>query len=310
MSNKAIFLDRDDTLIEDPGYIDHPDQVKLLDGATEALSELKAMGYKLVIVSNQSGIARGILTEKKLNEIHKRLKQLLVEKGVHLDNIYYCPYHPDGTVEKYRKETECRKPNHGMLTKAAQEMSIDLDGSWMIGNSSRDVEAGLRAGCTTIQLDSPSHQTRPEPGEPIPHYRAVNLKEAVNIVKKQNRSSNKPDHQGQTAQLQSENTQIAKPANSQAKSAEQNIPDDRTEQLLSGILEQLRKTHRADMFSEFSIMRLLAGIIQITVLFCLLISVWFLMSPNTQYTAVFVSLAFAMVLQLIALTFYMMQGRK
>ncbi|MHC4594485.1 MAG: HAD-IIIA family hydrolase, partial [Planctomycetota bacterium] len=85
MSDKAIFLDRDDTLIEDPGYINHPDQVKLLDGVAEALIELKALEYKLIIVTNQSAVARGIVTEKVLGEIHNRLKQLLTEKGVFLD---------------------------------------------------------------------------------------------------------------------------------------------------------------------------------------------------------------------------------
>ena len=126
MANKAIFLDRDDTLIEDPGYISGPEQVKLLDGVPEALIEFGAMGYKLIVVSNQSGVARGIVTEKALDEIHDRLKRLLAEKGAHLDGIYYCPYHPEGLVRKYRKESEDRKPNPGMLLTAADQMDIDL----------------------------------------------------------------------------------------------------------------------------------------------------------------------------------------
>jgi len=150
MSNKAVFLDRDNTLIEDPGYINHPDQVKLLEGVAEALIELKALGYKLIVVSNQSAVARGIVTEKVLAQIHDRLKQLLAERGAYLDRIYYCPYHPDGVVPKYRKESDWRKPNPGMLLTAADQMDIDLNQSWMIGNSSRDIEAGLRAGCKTI----------------------------------------------------------------------------------------------------------------------------------------------------------------
>ena len=106
MSDKAIFLDRDDTLIEDPGYINHPDQVRLMDGVEKSLIELRAMGYKLIVVSNQSGVARGIVSEKVLGEIHNRLKQLLAEKGAPLDRIYYCPFHPDGVVAKYRKESD------------------------------------------------------------------------------------------------------------------------------------------------------------------------------------------------------------
>ena len=152
MSNKAIFLDRDGTLIEDPGYLSRPEQVSLLDGAAEALIELRAMGYKLVIVSNQSAVARGIVTEQDLDEIHERLRQLLTEKGAYLDQIYYCPYHPDGIVPKYRKDSDWRKPNPGMLLAAADEMNIDLSQSWSIGDSSRDVKAGLSAGCKTILI--------------------------------------------------------------------------------------------------------------------------------------------------------------
>ncbi len=189
MSDKAIFLDRDDTLIEDPGYINNPDQVKLMDGAAEALIELRNMGYELVVVTNQSGVARGIVTEQVLAEIHNRLKQLLAEKGAFLDQIYYCPYHPEGVVAKYRRESELRKPNPGMLLTAAEEMDIDLAASWVIGNSARDVQAGLRAGCKTILIEHSYEQRPPRPGEPAPHYKSVNIKEAVNIIKKHIRSS-------------------------------------------------------------------------------------------------------------------------
>ena len=189
MSNKAIFLDRDNTLIENPGYISNPDQVKLLDGVAEALIEFGAMGYKLIVVSNQSGVARGIVTEKVLGEIHKRLEQLLAEKGVYLDRIYYCPYHPDGVIPKYRKESDWRKPNPGMLLAATEELDINLGQSWVIGNSSRDIEAGLRAGCKTILINHSSHYKQPRPGEPKPDYKSVNMKETVNIIKKHHRSS-------------------------------------------------------------------------------------------------------------------------
>jgi len=174
MSNKAIFLDRDGTIIEDPGYINHPDQVKLLEGVPEALQELIAIGYKLVVVSNQSAVARGIVTEKVLGEIHDRLNQLLGEKGIRLDGIYYCPYHPDGAIPKYRKESNLRKPNPGMLLTAAEQMHIELNQSWMIGNRDRDIEAGTRAGCKTILINHPSHNKQHTPGESNPDYKAVN----------------------------------------------------------------------------------------------------------------------------------------
>ena len=367
MSDKAIFFDRDDTLIEDPGYISNPEQVKLLTGVPRALIELKALGYKLVVVTNQSAVARGIITEKVLGDIHKRLEQLLAEENAFLDGIYYCPYHPKGVVKKYRQESEFRKPNPGMLLKAAEEMDLDLDQSWCVGNSSSDIEAGLRAGCKTILIDLPSRQQQLKPGEPRPDYKAVNIKEVVNIVKKYHRSSieaeaeTQPEPVEEAEPVEQETEQItevtepvvqdAKPAmqftepvlqdaepalqvaeqtpetvepvisteeeqlestlqETQAEPAEQKITGNGTEQLLKSINTQLKSMQRTNMFGEFSIMRLIAGIIQIIVLFCLLISIWFLISPNRQDSSVFIALGFAMVLQLMSLTFYIMHGRK
>lgn len=375
MSDKAIFLDRDDTLIEDPGYINSPEQVKLLDGVAEALIELKGLGYKLVVVTNQSAVARGIVTEKVLGAIHNRLKQLLAEKNAFLDGIYYCPYHPDGAVKKYRKESDFRKPKPGMLLKAAEEMDIDLGQSWCVGNSISDMKAGLRAGCKTILLDLPSHQQQLEPGQPRPDYKAVNIKEVVNIIKKHHRSSVEVELQTHSApmaqtepvrqateqipeavepasqaaeqipevvepasQTTEQTPEVAEPVSQteeqqlqsalqepQTKPTEQETPGDRTEPStnftnsfevekisagLNSVLKQLKSMQRSDMFGEFSIMRLMAGIIQILVLFCLLMTIWFLMSPNSQDNSVFVALGFAMVLQLMSLTFYIMHGRK
>jgi D-glycero-D-manno-heptose 1,7-bisphosphate phosphatase len=336
MSDKAIFLDRDETLIEDPGYISNPDQVKLLDGVAEALVELKALGYKLIIVTNQSAVARGIVTEKTLTEIHDRLKQLLAEKGATLDAVYYCPYHPEGVVPKYRKESNCRKPGPGMLLRAADEMDIDLDESWCIGNSGRDVEAGLRAGCRTILIDVPSHQEHAGGRMAMvgvnPDYRAVNIREVVNIIKKYHRSP--ADEQAKAQLTSAAQTQEAPPAGQPAgevaepvlqaqvqqpesesqepptESPEQEGAARTTEELLCDILRQLKSMQRTEMFGEFSIMRLMAGVVQIVVLFCLLIAIWLLMGPNRQDNSIFIALGFAIALQLMALTFYTMRGRK
>lgn len=347
MANKAIFLDRDDTLIEDPGYINKPEQVKLLDGAAEALIEFSAMGYKTVVVSNQSAVARGMVTEKVLGDIHKRLQQLLAEEGAYLDKIYYCPFHPEGVVAKYRKESDCRKPNPGMLLTAAKEMDIDLEQSWMIGNGVIDIEAGLRAGCKTILIKRPLHYELPQPGEPTPDYKAINLKEAVNIIKQYHRSAKKPELEAPVSDLNQDNwdedivqeieepqkqsaeeksnaeTAVSAPVEELTESSEfeeyenEDVREsavyesgDRTEQLLNSILRQLRSMHRTDMFGEFSIMKLTAGIVQFIVLGCLLITIWFLMGPKRQDNAIFISLGFAMVLQVMSLTLYMMHGRK
>jgi len=329
MAEKAVFLDRDNTLIEDPGYIKDADQVKLLDGVPEALVELKALGYKLVVVSNQSAVARGIVTEETLDEIHDRLQELLAEKGATLDRIYYCPYHPDAVIAKYRKESDWRKPSPGMLLAAAEQMDIDLGQSWMIGNSDSDIEAGSRAGCRTILL-SPSSQPReadlqPLSAGPKPDYTSVNIKEAVTIIKKCRHLCVDMKNQNQSA-VQSQTQQAIEveerppapekpkpqtpPPQASIAAAEQQITGERSEQLLGGILEQLKRMERAEMFGEFSIMRLLAGIVQILVLFCLLMAIWFLTSPTSRGNAVSIALGFAAVLQLMSLTFYVMQGRK
>jgi D-glycero-D-manno-heptose 1,7-bisphosphate phosphatase len=210
MTQKAVFLDRDDTLISDPGYINHPSQVKLLPNAGQSLAMLKKMGYLLVIVTNQSGVARGIITEEKLEEIHHHLKKLLADEGVYIDAIYHCPYHPEGTVPKYTKESDLRKPSPGMLLKAAKEMDIDLSRSWMIGDSFRDVAAGHRAGCQTILLDTPGKSQIRQPDEPEPDKRAVNLREAVNILrmyefqqKAQSARSSRPESKPSAKELSS-----------------------------------------------------------------------------------------------------------
>jgi D-glycero-D-manno-heptose 1,7-bisphosphate phosphatase len=192
MAKKAIFLDRDNTLIEDPGYINNPDQVKLLPGVSKALIELKNMGYLLLIVTNQSAVARGIVSEKGLEKIHHQLTSLLAHEGAYIDKIYHCPYHPDGVIPKYRKESNLRKPQPGMILAASDELDIDLENSWMVGNSYRDIAAGLNAGCKTILIDSSVKPTVKKPNDPTPNEKAVNIKEAVNIIKMHQRQQTQP----------------------------------------------------------------------------------------------------------------------
>ena len=184
MGEKAVFLDRDNTIIEDPGYLTDPDAVKLMPGADLALKSLAQAGYKLVVVTNQSGVARGMLTEETLDEIHAEMRRRLAAASVHLDGVYYCPYHPEGTVEEYARESDLRNPRPGMLIKAAGQLGIDLSGSWMIGDAPRDVEAGQRAGCRTIRIRARvGHAGEPEEDEPVQaDFTVRNVVDAVRVV--------------------------------------------------------------------------------------------------------------------------------
>ena len=330
---KAIFLDRDNTLIHDPGYINHPDQVTLMEGAPEALCDLRALGYRLVVVTNQSGVARGIVTEAVLHEIHDRMEALLAERGARLDGIYYCPFHPDGVIEKYRQPSDWRKPNPGMLLTAAQEMGIDLRQSWCLGDSFSDVEAGIRAGCRTILIDGsspPRRSAQRAPGQVSPEFVAVNLREAVNIVKKYHR-----DLAMDSLQDRPETVQTNKPLSSQQPPSDRFTPvgvrpsappapaprpapapvvmddlsEDRTEQLLEGILGQLKDMKQGQAVEEFSVIRALAGIAQASVLACLAIALWKLTEQGTSYEPVFAALGFATVLQVMALTLHAMNRK-
>ncbi len=155
MKATAVFLDRDGTIIEAHGYINDPNQVRLIPGAADAIRRLSEAGHLVVLISNQSGVARGLLDEETLSRVHGRLEELLREEGVSLDGSYYCPYldGPEAKVDAYRRDSELRKPKPGMLLQAARELNIDLSRSWVIGDSPCDVEAGLRAGCRTILID-------------------------------------------------------------------------------------------------------------------------------------------------------------
>lgn len=323
MTSAAVFFDRDGTLIEDSGYLSHPDQVKLFDGAAEVIKEFHLLGYKTVVVSNQSGVARGIVSEEMLGRIHERLQELLALKGAALDGIYYCPYHPDGVIPKYRRDSDLRKPQPGMLLAAAEAMDLDLKQSWMIGDSGRDVEAGRRAGCRTILL-------RPGPADPddaqdcAPNHVAVNIREAANMIKDFHRSSREEpsraaatdevesvsEHDYKVTPLEAEELRIEPRAEATGAMDEHAEPDQETPVLLVEILEQLKRMQKSEMFGEFSIMRLLAGIVQVFVLFCLVMALWFLMSPDRRIELIFLSLGFGIVLQVMALTFYIMQGRR
>ena len=151
--NKAVFLDKDGTLIVDVPYNIDPERVVLYPDAGPALQRMQSAGYRLVVISNQSGVARGYFTEAALPAVWERLRLLFAPFGVTFDGFYYCPHEPSGTVSDYALACTCRKPQPGMLRRAAQELTINLAESWMIGDILNDVEAGNRAGCRSIMIN-------------------------------------------------------------------------------------------------------------------------------------------------------------
>lgn len=142
----AIFLDRDGTMNVDKGYVHEIDNFEFIDGAIEAMHELKKMGYALVMVTNQSGIARGLFTEETFMQLTEWMDWSLADREIDLDGIYFCPHHPDAIVEEYRQQCDCRKPQPGMLLSAQQELNIDMAASYMVGDKIDDMLAGKAAG--------------------------------------------------------------------------------------------------------------------------------------------------------------------
>jgi D-glycero-D-manno-heptose 1,7-bisphosphate phosphatase len=147
---RAVFLDRDGTLIEDADYLRRLDQLTLFPWTIDALRLLTRSGFAVVVVTNQSAVARGIVTEEFVRETHAVLDARLGAGGARVDAYYYCPHHPDAAIEQYRRQCRCRKPAPGMIEDAASDLAVDLSRSWLVGDGWRDIEAGRTAGVRTI----------------------------------------------------------------------------------------------------------------------------------------------------------------
>lgn len=148
---KAAFFDRDGTLITDVHYLSSPEQIELIQPMIHVGKVLQEAGYKLIVVTNQSGVARGMFSEKRVHEVHNVLVKLLAEKGVSIAKCFYCPHHPTaGDNPRYTRICDCRKPAPGMLLQAAEEFGINLKSSFMIGDKECDLKAGIAAGCKSF----------------------------------------------------------------------------------------------------------------------------------------------------------------
>ena len=164
MSRRAVFLDRDGTLIEEHAYLHEPERVALMPEAAAVLSRLARAGFALVMVTNQAGVARGFYGEDAVERVHQRVRELLADQAsVTLDGVYYCPHHADGVVARYARACRCRKPAPGMLEAAARDLGLDLAASYLVGNDPVDVGAARAAGATPLFVTTGQAAGRPAP---------------------------------------------------------------------------------------------------------------------------------------------------
>lgn len=184
---KAVFLDRDGTINREVDFLRRVEDVRLLPGVAEGMRALKAAGFMLVVVSNQSGLARGIFDEGQLALVQLEIKRQLAEYGASWDAVYFCPHHPsEGVVEELVLDCHCRKPKPGLVLMAAEEMNISLADSFLIGDRLRDVACGLAAGVKSVLVQSGRHldDGRPRGGYETPDLVAADFTGAVNWILK------------------------------------------------------------------------------------------------------------------------------
>lgn len=197
MMRRAVFLDRDGVICTEESYISDPRQLRLIPGAVEAIRLFNQSGLAAVVITNQSGVARGFFTEETVAALNRAMHERLGEQGAHLDAVYYCPHHPDGTVEKYRLTCDCRKPATGMLRQAADECNLDLTRSYLVGDKLSDIECAGRAGAKGILVltgyGAEECKHIDQTPELHPAFIAADLREAAGWILKDLRSSNHED---------------------------------------------------------------------------------------------------------------------
>jgi D-glycero-D-manno-heptose 1,7-bisphosphate phosphatase len=185
MKSRAVFLDRDGTLNRDVGYPSDYSQVHLYPFSPEAVRAIRRLGFRPVVVTNQSGVGRGLIPEPSLREIHRRLGAELERRGARLDGIYYCPHYLRSREPRYRKDCSCRKPKPGLARRAAADLNLDLRGSYMIGDKVEDIRFGRAIGATPILVltgHGRKSLARLRGGRRAPAYVAQNLGAAVRWI--------------------------------------------------------------------------------------------------------------------------------
>ena len=182
-ARSSVFLDRDGTLNVDRQYVRTPEDVELVPRAADGARMLQDAGYALVIVSNQSGIARGLFTETQAQAVDDRVIALLAQEGVRIAGSYRCPHLPDAPVAAYAKDCDCRKPQPGLILRAARDLDLDLATSWAIGDRARDVAAVIAAGCRAVLvLPTPARQDAEDFEGSRPEHVASDLMDAARFI--------------------------------------------------------------------------------------------------------------------------------
>jgi D-glycero-D-manno-heptose 1,7-bisphosphate phosphatase len=185
--DKIVFLDRDGTINKEVKYLHKPEELILLSGASDALKRLKMHGFKLVVVTNQAGVARGYYTEEQVVLLHKYLNELLIKEGAGIDHFFYCPHHPEHGIGEYKKRCHCRKPETGMFEMAEEYYRVDKEHSFLIGDKLTDTVAGKRYGVNSILVgtgygEELYHSIAEEQKKESFDYYAETLHEAVDYI--------------------------------------------------------------------------------------------------------------------------------
>ena len=343
MKRAAIFFDRDNTLIANDGYLGDPRGVVLISGAADAVARARALGYAVVVFSNQSGVARGMFSEEAVHAVNHRLDEMLLDENGHavIDRHEFCPFHPEAVDERYRQDSDLRKPKPGMILQAERQLALDLKRSWVVGDAPRDVDAGNAAGCRTILVKNGSLPQSPASGETgtaKPDFEVESLAEAMEVVARHpDPDTPKPTEPTLTfvpdaeasapatpapeepapaeslgrfvpsqPDVQQESSSELTPASAETKTEEPTSPPpaaklqrdvppeiprgrSKSEILLGQMLDELRRRHEHPE-NDFSVSKLLAGIVQVMALAALFYTYIARDRPNSAGLAILVGI--------------------
>lgn len=277
----AVFLDRDNTLIANDGDLGDPAAVQLLEGVAEGLAALREAGFRLIVITNQGGVARGAYDESQVDAVHQEIAaQVDLESGRTgvIDRFYYCPYHPEGTVAAYRRDHPWRKPRPGMILQAARDMRLDLARSWVVGDQARDIQAGRAANCHTVLVGTTEEQSE----QARPSAVVTTFREAVSLILRESTGR----AAGNSASSESSNHDLQREIG-------------HLKQVMADLSEELRmeRGRRA----AFTPLKLASVVFQLVAVLLLLLGLMHIGQPQTFFTwaicAVFVQLLTIAILQ-------------